>query len=184
MITTVHHLRNYKDMQPKKFYRPDPTAGDELRELSPLLHELRPKAEADTFAPSADYFANMQAAVLAKIEAAPAASPLKSWRNVAFKYAAAATLLLGIVATALLFDTTNTPAPLAKKAVAYEQLLAEIDAADAEAYLLANIDDIDWQLLENSGQNYDDLSAKIYNEAVLDEINLDEIEDYELDDDF
>jgi len=172
-------------MQPKKFYQADPTAEGELRELSPLLHELRPKAEADNFSPSADYFANMQAAVLAKIEAAPAAaSPLKPWRNVAFKYAAAATLLLGIVATALFFNTTNTPAPLAKKATAYEQLLAEIDAADAEEYLLANIDEIDLQLLENSSQNYDDLSAKIYNEAILDEAILDEVEDYQLDDDF
>ena len=171
-------------MQPKKFYQLDPTAEAELRALSPLLHELRPKAEAnkaeaDNFAPSADYFANMQAAVLAKIEAAPAASPLQWYRNVAFKYAAAATLLLGIVATAWLFNSQNTPAPLAKNAAVYEQLLAEIDAADAEEYLLANIDEIDLQLLENSGQNYDDLSAKIYNEAILDEI-----EDYELDDDF
>lgn len=171
-------------MQPKKIYRPDPTAGDELRELSPLLHDLRPKAEADKFAPSADYFANMQAAVLAKIEAVPAASPLKWWKNVAFKYAAAAAFIVGLVATALLLNTTNTPAPLAKKAVAYEQLLAEIDAADAEEYLLANIDDIDLQLLENSGQNYDDLSAKIYNKAILDKAILDEVEEYQLDDDF
>jgi hypothetical protein len=176
-------------MQPIKFYKPDPTAEAELRELSPLLHDLRPKAieAAAESSPDTDYFAAMQtnvfANVFAKIEADEVQpkkmQPFKFWRNTWLKYAAAAAFVVGIAATALLLNTENAPVPLAKKASNYEQLLAEIDVADAEEYLLNNIDEIDLQLLTNSNENYDDLSAKIYDKAILEEAI-----EYELDDDF
>jgi len=152
----------------------DPAADDELRQISPLLRDLRPNVADENKKVPDNYFDNLADNLWAKLaqEKPQAVAPkLKLWYRAPLFWSAAAVVLLTFAFGIWLFLPNNTDdgAVVANQKSDYAQLLAEIDHADIEAYLLQNIDDIDLNTLALSAEDEENLSSAIYDELLLDE---------------
>jgi hypothetical protein len=160
----------------------DPAADDELRQISPLLRDLRANIADENNTVPDNYFDNLADNLWAKLETEaqpPMASKLQRWYRAPLAWSAAAALVLTFALSAYFFFPNDAAdrGVVANQKSDYAQLLAELDDADIEAYLLANIDDIDLSTISLSEESEAALMNTIYNNELLDEA-----ENYQIDD--